>query len=132
MSLPQSLGSYRDCQDLLTKAASSSLGVRVCFASEEAAIQKRSRIHYFRVLDRKSNAKTYPEGHHLHGTSAYDDFYCSIRVDTAGEWWLYIQRRSDEVLAIEPLGDENLIEVESTEVKFLEDHTFDPTAEGLS
>ena len=88
MSLPTSLRSYIDCQKVFEAAVADPKGARVCLGTYDACINMRSRMHYFRKLDRNANADTYPEGHPMHGVSAYDDFVIQIRPDTAGEFWL--------------------------------------------
>jgi hypothetical protein len=124
MSLPQSLGSYRDCQDLFEKATADPKGIRVCLSTYEACFQRRQRMHYFRNLDRRANAEMYPAGHPMHGTSAYDDFILQIIKDTTGLFWLYITPRSGQILHIEGLSEvPDLIDTDGTEVHLIEDQT---------
>lgn len=118
MSLPTSLSAYRDCEALFTKATEGQRGARAKLASYDACIQLRTRLHYFRTLDRKANAETYPHGHPQHGQSVYDEYVVQIFPDEdakrTGEFWLYIQRRSAGILALETLDDDtaNLLEAE--------------------
>lgn len=130
MSLPTTLGAYRECEDLFEKAAADPKGVRAQVASQEAAINLRSRLHYFRKLDREANEKTYPADHPAHGQSIYDDFVVQMYPDedrAGGKWWLYIQPRSSKILAIESLSEDGVepttIDGEGHEVHQIEDHT---------
>jgi hypothetical protein len=124
MSLPTTLGAYRDCADLFLRATFDPKGVRACLSTYEACFSKRQRMHYFRGLDRSANAKTYPSDHPLHGTSAYDDYILQIIKDEDGMWWLYITPRSGQVLHIEGLSEvPDLIEVEGQEVHMIEDQS---------
>lgn len=132
MSLPTTLGAYRECEDIFERAVADPKGVRVQVGSQEGAINLRSRLHYFRKLDRDANAKTYPTDHPQHGQSLYDDFVVQMYPDEdrdAGRWWLYIQPRSSKILAIEPLSEtDDLIEVapldgEAHEIHQIEDQS---------
>ena len=132
MSLPTTLGAYRDCEEIFQRAAADRSGARVQVESYNAAVVLRTRLHYFRKLDRAANAETYPTGHPLHGMSAYDDFFVSMYPDEDREhFWLYIEPRSKKILAIEglsdtpPLLEENPLDVESHEVHQIEDHSHD-------
>ena len=124
MSLPQSLGAYRDCQDLFERATVDPKGIRACLGTYEACFQRRQRMHYFRNLDRKANADTYPQGHPQHGVSVYDDYILQIIQDVEKKFWLYIQPRSGQILEIEGLSEvPDLIDVEGTEILSIEDHS---------
>lgn len=121
MSLPNSLGAYLDCRALYDAALADPKGARACLGTYESCLNMRTRMHYFRMLDRKANADAYPVGSHMHGTSIYDDYVVRIQRDTNDEFWLYIQPRSGQVLAIEGLSEvEDLIEVDGGEVGLLE------------
>jgi len=124
MSLPQSLGSYRDCQDLFERATADPKGVRACLGTYEACFAKRQRMHYYRNLDRKANTEMYPLGHPMNGTSAFDDYVLQIIKDQDGLYWLYITPRSAQIIHIEGLSEvEDLIDIEATEVHMIEDQT---------
>ena len=121
MSLPNSLRSYEDCKTLFDAALADPKGARAKLGTYESCMNMRTRMHYFRTLDRKANADIYPSDHPIHGTSAYDDFVVQILRDEDGEFWLYIQPRSAKILVIEGLSDVGgLIDAESEEVKLLE------------
>ena len=84
----------------------------------------RTRMHYYRKLDREANGETYALGHPMHGTSRYDDLFIQILKDEDDEFWLYIQPRSGRILAIEGLSEvPDLIDVEGEEVHLIEDKT---------
>jgi hypothetical protein len=124
MSLPQSLGAYRDCAEYFLRATSDPRGIRLCGGAYAICFGLRQRMHYYRNLDRRANATTYPIGHPMHGTSAYDDYILQIIKDVDGQWWLYITPRSGQVLHIEGLSEVGeLIDVEGTEVHLIEDQT---------
>jgi hypothetical protein len=126
MSLPNSLGAYRDCQDLFERAFADPKGVRAGFATYDAAFAKRQRMHYYRNLDRNANAKMYPSGHPMHGASATDDYMLRIIKDddTPPKWWLYVEARSAQILHIESLSEVgDLIDVEGGEVHLIEDNS---------
>lgn len=121
MSLPNSLRSYEDCKSLYEAALADPKGARAKLGTYASCINMRTRMHYFRVLDRTSNADIYPSDHPTHGTSVYDDFVVQILQDQDGEFWLYIQPRSAKILVVEGLSDVgDLVEVEAEEVKYLE------------
>lgn len=124
MSLPTSLRAYEDCRDLYDAASADHKGARACLGTYEACINMRTRMHYFRKLDREANADTYPQGNPMHGVSTFDDFAIQIIKDEDDQFWLYIERRSAKILHVEPLSEVgDLIEADSTEVHLLEDRT---------
>lgn len=129
MSLPTTLGAYKECQDIFERASLDSAGARVQVESYAAAVGLRTRLHYFRKLDRAANKETYPHGHPQHGQSIYDDYSVSILPDEDREhYWLYIEPRSKKILAIEGLSEEGTspiaaVDGEATEVHQIEDHT---------
>lgn len=123
MSLPNSLRAYGDCADLFAAAAIDSKGARACVGTWEAGINLRTRMHYFRKLDRLANEKTYPADHPNHGQSAYDEYVIPAPIrDEDGQYWLYVEPRRGKILAIEGLSEVGeLIEVDGAEVRMLED-----------
>jgi hypothetical protein len=128
MAMPTSLRAYSDCQELYEAAARDPKGARACLGTYEAAIGMRTRMHYFRKLDREANAETYDSGHPMHGVSTFDEYVVQIQSDTAGEFWLYIRPLSAKILAIEglsdvPLIDNDVIDVEASEVHMIEDQS---------
>jgi hypothetical protein len=124
MSLPNSLRAYADCVVLYDRAMADDKGARACLGTHDACLNMRTRMHYYRNLDRGANANTYPSDHPSHGTSVYDDLVIQIFPDEDGQYWLYISKRSAKILAIEGLSEvADLIDVESSEVHLIEDKT---------
>ena len=124
MSMPSSLRAYADCQTLYEAALGDPKGARACLGTYEACVGMRTRMHYFRKLDRDANAKVYAEDHPSHGTSPYDDYVIQIIKDVDGYYWLYAQPRSGKILHIEGLSEiGDLIDVEGEEVMMIEDQS---------
>ncbi len=124
MSLPNSLGAYRDCVDLFERTTLDPRGIRACLGTFEACFSKRQRMHHFRTLDRRANAEMYAPGHPMHGTSVYDDYVLQIIKDIDNQYWLYITPRSAQILHIEGLSEiGELIDIEGNEVHLIEDQT---------
>ncbi len=129
MSLPTTLGAYRDCEEIFQRAAADRSGARVQVADYNAAVVLRTRLHYFRKLDRAANAEVYPPGHPQHGQSIYDDYFVSMYPDEDDNgYWLYIEPRSKKILTIEGLSEtppllDNVTDVEAHEIHQIEDHS---------
>ena len=128
MSQINSLRAYDDCRKLFEAAMADPKGARCLVGQESAAINMRTRMHYFRKLDREANERTYPADSPMHGTSTYDPLVVQILIDEDGEYWLYVQPRAMD-LYIEGLSevpgliDTNTIDGESHEVHMIEDKT---------
>lgn len=125
MSQINSLLAYEDCKRLFDAALADPKGARVRLGLWETCMNFRTRMHYFRNLDRKANAQTYPPGHAMHGTSVYDPYVVRNPIrDEDGEWWLYVEPRRATEMLIEGLSDiGDLIDVDGDEVRFIEDKT---------
>lgn len=108
MSLPTSIRAYEDCRELFEAAAADPKGARACVGTYDAAINMRTRLHYFRKLDANANAETYPEGHPNHATSVYYTYVVKMLKDEDDNWWLYIQPRTSAILTIEGLSEPHL------------------------
>lgn len=121
MSLPTSIRAYDDCKTLYEAAALDPKGVRACLGTEGAAMGMRTRMNYYRKLDREANAEIYPSDHPMYNLSPYDIFVNLLMVDADGEWWLYVQPRTSKILAIEGLSEvPDLVDVDGEEVKLIE------------
>jgi hypothetical protein len=105
MSLPTSLLAYEDCRGVYNAAANDPKGARVCLGTYESCVGMRTRMHYFRKLDRVANLEVYPKGHHMHGASTFDAFVVQIIKDEDDQFWLYVQPRSAKILHIEGLSE---------------------------
>jgi len=130
MSQINSLRAYTDCQKLFDAATNDPRGARALIGTQEQCINMRTRMHYFRSLDRKANEKVYPPNDPMHGTSIYDPYVVRLLPDEDGSWWVYVQPRAPDDMIIEGLseGGDNLIDVNTTdseahEVHQLEDHS---------
>ena len=129
MSQINSLRAYTDCEKLFDAATKDTKGARARIGTQEQCINMRTRMHYFRTLDRKANEKTYPSDHPSHGTSIYDPYVVRLLPDEDGEWWVYVQPRAPDDMVIEGLSDTpdlidvNVTDSEAHEVHQLEDQS---------
>ena len=105
MSLPTSLRAYDDCKALFDAALADPKGARARKDTYDECIRLRTRMHYYRSLDREANESVYPEGHAMHGTSAYDPFICQIVPGEDGDWFLYVNPITGDSLEIEGLSE---------------------------
>lgn len=122
MSQINSLRAYDDCRKVFEAALTDPKGARARIGPDHGmAINMRTRMHYFRNLDRKANTDTYPEGHINHGTSVYDAYVVRIYPDEDRAWWVYIEPRGATDMVIEGLSDTpQLIEIEVAEILAIE------------
>jgi len=124
-----SLRAYTDCQKLFEAAINDPKGARALIGTWEQCTNMRTRMHYFRKLDREANAKTYPADHPDHGTSVYDPFVVRLLPDEDGNWWVYVEPRASDDMIIEglsetpPLIETNPTDTESYEIHQLEDQS---------
>jgi len=105
MSLPTHIGAYDDCRDIFERAALDPKGARAKAGTYEAAIGLRTRLHYYRTLDRRANAGIYADGHPMHGRSIYDSYIVELLRDEDDDWWTYVTPRKDKILALEGLSE---------------------------
>lgn len=95
---------FGDVQEVLDRAIAAPKGIRIPLPTRRAAIELRSRANYYRKLDRDTNSKSYPEGHPMHGSSAYDGLVLRIPPKgSAEEHILYIEPRSASDLDIQEI-----------------------------
>lgn len=125
MSQINSLRAYTDCQKLFEAALADPKGARARVGTHDQCINFRSRMHYFRNLDRKANAQTYPADHVNHGTSLYDPLVVRIFPDEDGDWWVYVQPRTEDMLieGLSEVGDlieSNVTDTEASELYLIE------------
>lgn len=109
MGTSESRLAYPDCETFFNSALEAERGVRLPFPSYGAAKQFQTRLHTFRVICRKDNAKIYPDvDAPLHGRSEYDPIRVSIEgPDSADEYWVYAQKIDTmiDLNAIEPIEE---------------------------
>ena len=128
MSQINSLRAYTDCQRLFDSALADPKGARARIGTWEQCVNMRTRMHYFRNLDRKANSQTYPADHPSHGVSIYDPYVVRLLPDEDGEWWVYVQPRASDDMIIEGLSeggdqliDANITDGEAHEIHQIED-----------
>lgn len=128
MSQINSLRAYDDCARVFEAALADPKGSRVRVGTQEAAMNMRTRMHYFRNLDRKASTSIYPPDSPNYGVSIYDPYVVRNPIrDEDGEWWLYIEPRASADLVIEGLSevdgliDQNVTDSEAHEVHLIED-----------
>lgn len=123
MSQINSLLAYTDCERLFAAALADPKGARACVGTQDQCINLRTRMHYFRNLDRKANHNIYPTDHMLHGTSLYDPLVVRMFPDEDGKWWVYVQPRTQDMI-IEGLSEvPELIDTTANEVLALENQS---------
>jgi hypothetical protein len=128
MSQINSLRAYTDCKELFDAALADPKGARAQIGDQGACINMRTRMHYFRKLDREANERIYPPDDPNHGTSIYDSFVVRMYKDEDKEWWMYVEPRVApmhiEGLSEAPaLIDSNITDVDGHEVHLIEDQT---------
>jgi hypothetical protein len=96
---------YGDCFDLMDQAIESKKGTRVLCNDRDSAIFLRMRIHNARKIDRNDNLKEYPEESPLYGRSIYDELMATIRDDTDGQSWLYLEKINTRTFHVEEIED---------------------------
>ena len=127
MSLPNSLRAYEDCKALFEAALADPKGARALGGTYEACLRLRTRMHYYRKLDRDANAEVYAVDHPMHGHSIYDPYVCQIVPDEDSQHWLYVSPITAQSLHIEGISDggelleSNPTDTEAHEVHLLED-----------
>jgi len=100
MSFNKSPLAFDDMRDVFEKALNSAKGVRIPCANRGAAIVLRSRLNYFRKINRDENRQIYSLDHPMHGRSVYDKLV--LRIAAKGD-------KEDNVLYVEQRTIDNLI-----------------------
>lgn len=103
MSLPNSLHAYASELDAFERAKTSTKGIRIMFDTHQQARYYSNRLHYARKLDRQENTRALDPAHPLYGKSDHDCFVVSIKEDTEGKWWVYINKNEIIPGAVEEL-----------------------------
>lgn len=102
MSLPNRIAAYEDCFSIYERAAASSKGTRVAFASRGEAEYFAMRMQQARSLQRAESRQVYEPHDTRYDKSLYDSLIVRRAVeDDNGDWWVYIQRHESNILAIE-------------------------------
>ena len=92
MTLSNSRLSYRDEYTLMQQAIDLPNGARAFIGTHGDAINYRLRLNKARQLDRNLNAQAYEPGHLLYGGSVFDELIITLREDTEGNWWVYLEK----------------------------------------
>lgn len=111
MSLPTQLGAYADCYELWSTADHLKVGCRTFIGPEYSKAEYlRMRMHQARKLLREQSKRAYPREHKLWNSSDYDIYKLTIKSDSDGNHWLYIELHGDWAAAsnIEPIPPEEL------------------------
>ncbi len=91
MALPNQIGAYEDCLELYEKAAANPKGARRYIGPSNIAKQYQLRMHQARSLLRKEAKRMYPKDDTRYDKSEYDHLKVTIREDTEGDWWAYVE-----------------------------------------
>ncbi len=105
MSLPTQIAAYGDCFDLFNRAKNDDRGIRVFIGLENVALRLRHRMQMARRLQRDESKRLYDLHAPQWGKSEFDDLVVTVRKDTEGDWWLYIERYGMEIGEIESLSE---------------------------
>lgn len=111
MSVSTSLLAYQDCITIMDQALADPKGARIKVANAGDASYQRLRMHYARKLHRDENAKTYEQGHAMHGRSEYDAITVRIR-NIGGECYLYLERTDVVAGEVESLSELEPLQIE--------------------
>ena len=84
--------SYEKEYEQMQAAIAAEKGTRIHIGSLEAAMTYRLRLNRARQLDRKLNADAYEPGMKMHNASIYDELVFTVRIDTADEYWVYLEK----------------------------------------
>ena len=109
MTLPNQIAAYEDCFILYDKALADPLGARALFDTKSKARVFIMRMHQARQLERDESKKQYPKEDPRWGKSEYDSLRVTLREgDPSDGWWVYVDRHSAEILAMETLSQDDL------------------------
>ena len=121
MTVAQSRTAYDDVFEKFELAMTDPLGIRIAFDTQAAARTYMMRMHNARAIDRRDNAKTYPEGDPMHGQCIYDRLQCTIREGDDGSWFVYVEPRDKYVGEVESLSEieADTPQISADEIKLL-------------
>lgn len=113
MTISDSKLAYLDCYKILDAAIDATGGCRVHVVDENAAIHLRMRLHQARKIERRENRKVYERDHPQHGASVYDGLIVRIKIIDE-EAWVYVEKNTAAILAIESIDQLHQIEDRTT------------------
>lgn len=104
MGFSRSPRAFTDAREILERALEAPKGVRIPCSSRSAATLLRSRLNYYRKIDRAQNKMVYDQDHPLYGQSMYDALILRIPPKgTPGDNILWIEPHSTEGIVIEEI-----------------------------
>lgn len=104
MSLPATIASYEDCENLFASALEHPRGQRACFATEREARMFQMRMHTFRSLHRGESRRMYTPADPQYDKSEFDRLVVRVRgPDDDFNWWVYVERHGMAIITIEEL-----------------------------
>jgi hypothetical protein len=107
MSLPTTLDSYDDCTDFFDRALADPFGIRIAFTDSGQAALFCMRMHQCRALHRALHRRLYPDDDPRHGRTEFDRLMVRApRFDGEEHYWVYIERATSSVAAVETLSQE--------------------------
>jgi hypothetical protein len=113
MTIPTNRMSYADIYPVYDKALEDPKGIRIPFDTRAEAQHYQMRLHNARSVDRRENAKIYPDkGHKMHGQSVYDVLQVRIKQGEDGTHFIYIEPK-DKYINLDEM--ESLSEIETDE-----------------
>lgn len=104
MGSSKSLFAYEDIRQALDKALEAKKGIKIIFETNGQAFGARHRFNQFRSMDRRENARIYPEDHKMHNRTQYD--VLRLRLPKKGapdDNVLFIEKRGADDFKIEEI-----------------------------
>lgn len=106
MTIPTNRMSYVDVYEKFDEAKDDPKGIRIPFDTKAEAMHYQMRMHNARSVDRRENAKMYPDRtHQLHGQSAYDVLQVRLREGADGTWFVYVEPKDKFIGEAERLSE---------------------------
>jgi len=105
LALPETMAAYTDCYEIYDRAQHDGKGVRVHVGEQKDAGILRMRMNQARVLQRREAMRMYDRTDARYGKSENDKFRNTIKEDTEGNWWLYVEPWGLSGLQIESLSE---------------------------
>lgn len=105
MSLPETIAAYDDCFRLFDAAVADPKGARGFIGSREQAKRYQLRMNKARRLAREESCRIYKRDEPQYNKSDYDYLKVTVREDTEGGWWVYVEPHGEDVSEIQGLSD---------------------------